>query len=37
MCFPNYPLRKIWLDNCLERLVSEDILTGNMLNGLKQI
>ena len=35
MYLQNYKLRNTWLDNFLEHLVSEDLLTGNMVNGLK--
>ena len=35
MYFRNYGLRKAWLDNCLQRPVSEDPLRGNMVNGRK--
>ena len=33
MYFRKYSLRKTWLDNCLERPISEGFLTGNMVNG----
>ena len=33
--FPNYALRKTWLDICPKSLVSKDPLTGNMLNAFK--
>ena len=36
MYFRNYGLRKISLDNCLKRAVSEDPLTSNMVNVLKR-
>ena len=36
MYFRNYGLRKRWLGNCLERPISDDLSTGNMVNGLKQ-
>ena len=35
MYFRNYGLRKTWLDICLKSPVSEDPLTGNMLNRPK--
>ena len=31
----NYKLRKTWLGICLKSPVSEDPLTGNMVNGPK--
>ena len=35
MYFPNYELRKTSSGKCLKMLFSEDLLTSNMLNGLK--
>ena len=35
MYFGNYGLRKTWLDICVRRPVSEDPLTGNMVNWPK--
>ena len=35
MYFRTYGLSKTWLDKCLKSPVSEDPLTGNMLNGWK--
>ena len=35
MYFRNYGLRKTWLDKCLKRHVSEDLLIGNLVNGPK--
>ena len=35
MYLQNYGLRKTWLGKCLKELVSEDISTSNMLNGIK--
>ena len=35
MFFRNYGLRDTWLDNCLERPVSEDLSARNKLNGPK--
>ena len=35
MYFRNYGLRKTWLDICQKSPVSEDSLTGNMVNGQK--
>ena len=35
MCFGHYGLRKTWLDIWLKSPVSEDSLTGNMVNGTK--
>ena len=35
MYFRNYGLRKRWLDQCLKSPVSDDPLTGNMVNGQK--
>ena len=35
MLFPNYGLRKWWLDKCLQRPVSEDPSSDYMVNGLK--
>ena len=35
MCLRNYGLRKTWLDKCLKRSLSEDHLTGNVVNGSK--
>ena len=35
MYFQNYGLQKTWLDNCLKSLVSEDSLTGIMVNEPK--
>ena len=35
MYFRNYGLQKTWLDICLKSPVSEDNLTGNMVNGPK--
>ena len=36
MYFRNYGLRNTWLINCLERLVSEDLSSDNMINGSKK-
>ena len=33
--FRNYGLPNTWLDNCLERIVSEDCSSDNMVNGSK--
>ena len=35
MHFRNYGLRMTWLDKCLKSRVSEDLYTGNMVNGPK--
>ena len=35
MYFPNYGLRKMWLDNCLKSPVSEDPSTQYMANRPK--
>ena len=35
MYFRNCGLRKTWLDKCLKSLVSEDQLTGNVVNRSK--
>ena len=35
MYFRNYGLRKTWLDICLKSPVSEDRMTGIMVNGPK--
>ena len=35
MYFRNYGLPNTWLDNCLERIVSEDCSSDNMVNGSK--
>ena len=35
MHFWTYRLRKTWLGKCLKSCVSEDPLTRNMVNGLK--
>ena len=35
MYLQNYGLRMTWLDKCLKSLVSEDHLTGNVVNGSK--
>ena len=35
MHFRNYGLRKMWLDKCLKSPVSEDPLTGNLVNEPK--
>ena len=35
MYFPNYGLRKRWLDKCLKSDVSEDPSTSNMEDGPK--
>ena len=35
MYFRNYGLQKTWLDICLKSPVSDDPLTGNMVNGIK--
>ena len=35
MYFRNYGLQKTWSAKCLKMLVSEELLTSNMLNGLK--
>ena len=35
MYFRKYGLRKTWFDICLKSLVSENPLTGNMVNGPK--
>ena len=35
MYFPNYKLRKTLLGKCLRMLVSEELLKGNKINGLK--
>ena len=34
--FPNYGLRKTWLDNCLKIPVSEDHSTSNVIKGPKE-
>ena len=36
MYFQNSRVRKMWLDKCLKRPISDDPLTGNILNGPKQ-
>ena len=35
MYFPNYQLRKTWLDQCLKSPISEDPSTDNMVIGPK--
>ena len=35
MYFRYHELRKTWLGKCLKILVSEDLLTSNMLNDVK--
>ena len=35
MYFRAYRLRKTWLDKCLKSQVSENLLTGNAVNGSK--
>ena len=35
MYFWNCKLQKMWLDKCLESFVSEDPLTGNIVNEPK--
>ena len=35
MFFRHYGLPKTWLDNCLERPISENLSTDNMVNGPK--
>ena len=35
MFFLNYELPNTWLDNCLQRPVSDDLSTGNMVNRSK--
>ena len=35
MFFRNYGLRKMWLDKCLESLVSEDSSRGDIVNDPK--
>ena len=37
MFFRNYGLGKMWLDKCLNSPVSEDHLTGNVVNGAKHL
>ena len=35
MCFPNYGLRRTWLDNSLKSTVLKDPSISNMANGPK--
>ena len=35
MCFRNYRQGKTWLDKCLKSSVSENTLTGNVVNSPK--
>ena len=35
MCFRNYGHQKTWLNNCLERPISEHPSTSNVVNGTK--
>ena len=36
MYFRHFGLQNTWLDNCVERCVSEDLLTYSIVYGLQQ-